>query len=74
MLRGKPWDHFIDQLWRYQWTREVTPIDPEIRDALYDESQGILDVVVKMFLLAQLRLVGIGEIRGTPEVITPKLL
>lgn len=74
MLRGKPWDHFVDQLWRYQWTRDVTPIDSAIRDVLYDESQGILDIVVKIFMLAQLRLVGIGEVRGTPEIITPKLL
>lgn len=74
MLSGKSWNHFIDKLWSYQWTREVTPISPEIRDALYDESQGILDVVVKIFMLTQLRLVGIGEIRGIPEVITPNLI
>lgn len=74
MPKGKAWDYFIDQLWRYQWTRGDTAISPEIREALYDESQGILDIVVKLFMLAQLRVVGIGEVRRSPEVLTAELL
>jgi hypothetical protein len=74
LLKGKAWDYFINQLWKYQWTRDVTPISPEIRNALYEESQGILDIVVKLFMLAQLRMVGIGDVRGTPELLTPQLL
>lgn len=74
MPKGKAWDYFIDQLWEYQWTREPTAISQEIRNALYDESQGILDIVVKLFMLAQLRVVGIGEVRRGPEVLTEGLL
>lgn len=74
LLKGKAWDYFIDQLWKYQWTRDFTSISPEIRDVLYDESQGILDIVVKLFMLSQLRVVGIGDVRGTPEILTPQLL
>lgn len=74
MPQGKPWDYFIDQLWKYQWTRDVTPISPEIRIALYDESQGILDIVVKLFMLAQFRAVDIGDVRGVPEFLTAQLL
>lgn len=74
MPKGKGWDYFIDQLWKYQWTRDFTPISPEIREVLYDESQGILDIVVKLFMLSQLRVVGIGDVRGTPEILTPQLL
>lgn len=74
LLKGKAWDYFIDQLWKYQWARDFTSISPEIRDVLYDESQGILDIVVKLFMLAQLRVVGIGDVRGTPEILTPQLL
>ena len=72
--KGKAWDYFIDQLWKYQWTRDFTAISQEIRDVLYDESQGILDIVVKLFMLSQLRAVGIGDVRGTSEVLTPPLL
>lgn len=74
MPQGKAWDYFIDKLWQYQWTSDFTPISPEIRVALYDESQGILDIVVKLFMLAQLRAVDIGDVRGTPERVTPQLL
>lgn len=73
MPQGKAWDHFIDRLWQYQWTRDVTPISPDIREALYDESQGILDIVVKLFMLAQLRVIGIAEVRRGPEILTPQL-
>lgn len=73
MPNGKPWDYFIDQLWKYQWTCESTEITPEIKSVLYDESQGILDIVVKLFMLSQLRVVGIGEVRRGPERLTPEL-
>lgn len=72
--KGKTWDYFINKLWKYQWTRDFTPIAPDIRDVLYDESQGIIDIVVKLFILAQFRAIRIGEVRGKPEVLTPNLL
>jgi hypothetical protein len=74
MPRCKAWDHFIDQLWQYQWTRTPSEITPEIREVLYDESQGILDIVVKLFMLAQMRVINIGEARQGQEVLTAKLL
>lgn len=74
-LPGKPWDYFIEHLWRYQWTQEPAALTPGLRTVLYEESQGILDIVVKLFMLAQLRLVAIGEARkGAHEVLTEALL
>ena len=74
MPRDTSWNFFIDRLWAYQWTREHTAISPEIKDVLYEESQGILDIVVKLFMLAQLRVVNIGEARSGPETLTATLL
>jgi hypothetical protein len=51
--RRDGWDHFITELWRFQWTREPTALTPEIIDCLYEETQGILDLAVKLFILAQ---------------------
>jgi hypothetical protein len=74
MPRGKEWDSFITSLWQYQWTRETTPLTPEIREVLYDESQGVVDIVVKLFMLAQLRLIAISEVRpNVPDVLKEKL-
>lgn len=69
------WDRFIEQLWKYQWTTPRTELSDELNAALYDESQGVSDLAVKLFMLAQLRLVGISEVRkGNPEVLTPELI
>ena len=74
MPEGKAWDYFIDQLWKYQWTRETTKLTPAIQTALYEESQGILDIVVKLFMLSQLRLVTIGEVRKVKETLSVGLI
>ncbi|MBL9059940.1 MAG: ATP-binding protein, partial [Mangrovicoccus sp.] len=55
MARGATWDAFVTQIWSCQWTREPSPLSDEIREVLYDESQGIVDVVIKLYLVAQLR-------------------
>lgn len=74
LAQGKVWDYFITKLWSYQWINTPTAITPEISTVLYEESQGILDIVVKLFMLAQLRLIGIGEARNRPEILTTELL
>lgn len=75
MPRGKEWDAFITELWRFQWTRVETPITDEIREALYHESQGVVDIVVKLYMLVQLRLISIGEVRQPfEEAITAALI
>ena len=64
------WNRFTDSLWKLQWLRkaDITLTD-EIRECWYDLSQGILDIVVKLFVLAQLRAIDSGF-----EHITVKLL
>lgn len=51
--RQDGWDFIVSDLWRFQWTREPTELTPEVVDCLYEETQGILDLVVKLFILAQ---------------------
>lgn len=71
---GEVWNHFVEQMWKYQWTKETTPLDGDIRAVLYDECQGIIDIVVKLFMLAQFRAIGRGQLRGSPEILTPAFL
>ncbi len=61
-------------MWTHQWTSEDTPLTPEIRDALYLESQGIIDVVVRLFVLAQFRAISRGEALRVPEVLSAALI
>src|SRR6266567_3674893 len=59
MKEDEVWRKFVKRLWKYQfvrdpvpWTKENEP--KELIHALYHESQGITDVAVKVFLLAQI--------------------
>ncbi|MDI1308927.1 MAG: ATP-binding protein [Methylotenera sp.] len=74
MPNNNAWRYFIDQLWSYQWTSEQTPLTEEIRTVLYDESQGIIDIVVKLIMLAQMRIISIREVKAGPEALTEALL
>lgn len=69
-LRKTEWIAFTDELWKYQWLQKRDPIlSDDVRDTWYDLSQGIVDIVIKLFVLAQLR-----AVVTTLECITPKLL
>lgn len=67
------WRTFSRKLFRYQWLSVPTPWDEDLSKALWQESRGILDVAVKMFMLAQLRLIRSYEVDGSEEVITSAL-
>lgn len=55
------WDYFIENLWRYQWTAEETPLTPELSRTLYEESQGIPDIAVKLYMISQWHVIGESE-------------
>lgn len=74
MRRDEEWEDWLEDVWTYQWTSEETPLTKEISEVVYDESQGILDIAIKLFILAQLRAIELGEVRAEPETITPALL
>lgn len=64
------WQAFTDKLWQYQWlVNRDEVLSDDIRDSWFDLSQGVLDIVVKLFVLAQLRAISTGL-----ERITSKLM
>ncbi len=69
MANDRIWDYFLKRLWRYQWTDTVTPLTPELNRVLYDESVGIIDIAVKLYMLVQWAVIGTGN-----EVITPEII
>ncbi|WP_052341643.1 ATP-binding protein [Salinarimonas rosea] len=74
MTPGKTWDHFVRRMWAYQWTREHVDLSDEIRAVLYDESQGIIDVLVKLYMLAQVRAISFSAMEPRPEPLDAKAL
>jgi hypothetical protein len=67
MKEDDEWRFFLETMWRYQYVRHASPLTDEIANTLYQESQGITDVVVKLYFLAQQRAI----LREEDERITP---
>lgn len=53
----------------YQWTQNVAAVDEQMINTMYEYSQGITDVAVKLFMVAQWRAIATGD-----EIITPELI
>lgn len=70
------WQVFIDELWEYQWTSTYTPPTPELLAALYARSQGVVDIVTKLWFAVQAAAIDDNEATAgeVPEVITVKLI
>ena len=64
------WQKLTDKLWTMQWLqkRDLCLTD-EIRDTWYELSQGILDVVIKLFVFSQLRAIVTETERITPNIM-----
>ncbi|MCF6458736.1 ATP-binding protein [Pseudoalteromonas sp. MMG024] len=63
------WRVLLEKLWQYQWLERGEPITEELEETMYDLTQGVMDIVIKLFVLAQVRAIVTGA-----ERITPKLL
>jgi len=62
------WELFLEGMWKYQWTKNYVELTKELKDALYFESQGIIDIAVKIFILAQLRAIATGKERISEKI------
>lgn len=66
---GGEWKHFVNGMWGYQWTKKPVELSPDLNRVLYDETQGITALVVRLFQLSQ-----IEAIRTGTETLSPSLL
>jgi hypothetical protein len=56
------WHEFFKALWAYQYVTNYQPeLNPDLRNVLYDISQGIADVAVNVFFLAQIEAIRNGS-------------
>jgi GTPase SAR1 family protein len=69
MQNDESWDIMLRAMWRYQWLQKATPLTVELKNALYDESQGILDIAVKLYAMAQSKAIADGIETITPQTI-----
>lgn len=63
------WAVFCEIAWRYQWVRKPKPFTDEIRDVLYDLSQGITGIMLTIFIKSQIEAINTGT-----ETVDAKML
>lgn len=71
---SEEWNFFLETLWDFQCLQEETKLSMEIKEAFYDECQGITAVAVNLYILAQERAlaqgkekISVGVIRATAK-------
>jgi hypothetical protein len=72
--KGPEWDAFIKTLFKLQWTMTATTWTPELGEELWDQSQGVIDVVLKLYMLCQMRAIRLGVRTGAREEISVDLI
>jgi hypothetical protein len=53
--QDEEWQRFVRRLWAYQWVQRPAPLDDELLHELFDLTQGVTDILVILFKLAQQR-------------------
>jgi signal recognition particle GTPase len=74
MMRDTPeekeiWRFFVEGFFDYQWTRNSVNLNDELDEVLHEESQGIVDIAIKLFMIAQWRAIAVES-----EIVTPALI
>lgn len=69
MEKDEQWDLLTETLWKHQYTKTKTPLNQKLKDALYEESQGITDFAVKIYGFAQRRAMDTESEKITVSII-----
>jgi hypothetical protein len=71
MKNDEQWKLFVTALWYFQYTRKTCTLaeNTKLFDILYEETQGITDLAVKAYMLAQERAIETGR-----ELITESII
>ena len=69
LKNDESWELLISTLWQYQYTKHHTELTKEISDLVYYESQGIIDIAIKIFSMAQIEAISTGEEEITVDII-----
>lgn len=59
----------LESMWKYQWTRNPVPLTEEMARVIFDESQGVSDLVVKIFIYSQQKAVSTGKEELTVDLV-----
>lgn len=69
MGNDEQWKLLLESLWRFQYTKKDSPLTDELSKTLYEETQGITDFAVKVYMFAQERAIDSGKEAITSAII-----
>lgn len=69
MKKDNVWELLVRTLWHYQWTKKQIPLTEELMNVLYEETQGIPDLLTKLYAITQVHAISIGKEEITPYII-----
>lgn len=64
------WNEFIESLWGLQYTKKYTPLTVELKQEIYQQTLGIPDIAIKLFMHVQAKAI----LNGGEEIITKNLI
>jgi hypothetical protein len=53
MENDKEFRFLLESIWKYQWNRKFTPLTEEMIKVFYQETQGVSDLIIKLFTNVQ---------------------
>jgi len=65
----REWTYFTDAVWKYRYVEKESELTPEMRHLLFDLTQGIPDLVVKLYFLSQRYAINEKIEQVTPEIL-----
>lgn len=69
MKNDESWILLIEAIWEYQWTKKSTQLNQQYIDLLYDLSQGVIDIAIKIYCTTQVKAISTGVEEITPQLI-----
>ncbi len=59
----------LNSIWRYQWVRKPVALTENMTNLFYDATQGIIDLVVKLFVNSMRRAIESGKEEITEDIV-----
>lgn len=59
----------LQQLWKFQYTNIETQLNSALIEVMWDETQGVVDTMIKLYEHTQLYVIGCDDETITPEII-----
>lgn len=60
---------FLESIWKYQWNRNNTPLCDEMINMFYEQTQGVSDLIVKLFVNVQEKCITNGKEEFTVNMV-----